>query len=304
MRVAVTGVNGFVGIHLTRELVSSGHQVIGVGIGPLEEENVGLLDDYFDQDLTLSWPDSVMGDAVVHLAGLSAVGPSFEEPQRYLQTNSALVTHLCETMLAQGRNPRIIVVSSGAVYAPGVGLTEDSPVVASSPYAVSKLLVEMQSAYYRRRGLDIAVMRPFNHIGPGQQPGFLLPDLIASVQAGGPISAGNLETKRDYTDVRDVVRAYRLAAEADRLDSMILNVCSGRSVSGRTVLELVAAAVGVSVPEVVLDHRRLRPDDPEEISGDNALAASALGWRPEFELARTIADTVAAATDGIGRDAV
>jgi GDP-4-dehydro-6-deoxy-D-mannose reductase len=292
VRVAVSGVNGFVGGHLVRELTEHGHAVIGLGVGAPAPGVADQLVDYLDQDLTVAWP-SVAADAVVHLAGLSAVGPSFGDPQGYIHGNSAPVTHLCEGLLAEERSPRIVVVSTGAVYAPGVRLTESSPTQASSPYGVSKLLVETQCAYYRRRGLDVTVMRPFNHIGPGQQPGFLLPDLIAAV-AAGELTAGNLDTRRDYTDVRDVVRAYRLAAEEKGLDVPVLNVCSGTSVSGRTMLGLVVDALGVPHPEVAVDPDRLRPDDPAEITGDGTLIAQVLGWRPRIPLETTVRDTVAA----------
>jgi len=291
VRVAVSGVNGFVGGHLVRELTEYGHDVLGLGIGAPAPAIAGQLADYFDQDLAIAWP-SMAADAVVHLAGLSAVGPSFDDPQRYIGGNSAPVTHLCEGLLAGGRSPRIVVVSTGAVYAPGVQVHESSPTQASSPYAVSKLLVETQCGYYRHRGLDVTVMRPFNHIGPGQQPGFLLPDLIAAV-ASGELTAGNLDTRRDYTDVRDVVRAYRLAVEEDRIDVPVLNVCSGVSVAGRTVLELVSRELGVAVPEITVDRSRLRPDDAAEISGDNSLITEVLGWKPVIPLEKTVRDTVA-----------
>lgn len=292
MRVTVSGVNGFVGGHLVRELTDHGHEVVGLGIGPAAPALGGLLVGYVDQDLASGWPPDD-SEAVVHLAGLSAVGPSFDDPQGYIHGNSAPVTHLCEGLLATGGSQRVVVVSTGAVYAPGVRLHEGSPTQASSPYGVSKLLVETQCAYYRRRGLDILVVRPFNHIGPGQQPGFLLPDLIAAVRAGR-LTAGDLDTRRDYTDVRDVVRAYRLAVEADRLDAPVLNVCSGVSVAGRTMLGLVAAALGVPVPEITVDPHRLRPDDPAEISGDNSLIGEVLGWEPVIDLATTVHDTAAA----------
>lgn len=291
MRVAVSGVTGFVGAHLVRELAEHGHRVWGVSRGPVSPATGALLADYADMDLTVSWPAQEV-DAVVHLAGLSAVGPSFDDPQGYLQANSAPVTRLCEGLLVRGDSPRLVVVSTGAVYAPGTTLDEGAPTQASSPYAVSKLLVETQCAYYRRRGLDITIMRPFNHIGPGQQPGFLLPDLIAGVRAGG-ITAGNLQTRRDYTDVRDVVRSYRLAVEADRADTPVLNVCSANSVSGRTLLELVAQTVGVPVPPVRVDASRLRPDDPAEIRGDNHLIAQTLGWSPVIDLQTSVRDAVA-----------
>ena len=292
MKVAVSGVGGFVGGHLARELVAHGHAVVGLGKGPLGPEVADLVTSYIDQDLAHAWPRED-ADAVVHLAGLSEVGASFRDPQGYIQGNSAPVTHLCEGLLADGHSPRVVVVSTGAVYAPGVGLDEDAPTRATSPYVVSKLLVETQCAYYRRRGLDITVVRPFNHLGPGQQPGFLLPDLIAGLSRGD-LTTGNLDTRRDYTDVRDVARAYRLVVEAGKVDAPVLNICSGTSVSGRTMLELVAQELGVPVPDGTVDPARLRPDDPPEISGDNALAARVLGWQPEVDLRSTVRDSIGA----------
>jgi GDP-4-dehydro-6-deoxy-D-mannose reductase len=293
VRVGVSGVNGFVGQHLVRELVAHGHQVLGISHGPVEPAIGDVLTEYADRDLTEGWP-AQESDAVVHLAGLSAVGPSFANPQSYIHGNSAPVTQLCEHLLRRGLPVRVVVVSTGAVYVPGTDLGEDSPTQPSSPYAVSKLLVETQCTYYRRRGLDVTVMRPFNHIGPGQQPGFLLPDLIAGLSQGA-VMVGDLDTRRDYTDVRDVVRAYRLAVEADRSDARVLNVCSARSVSGRSLLELVVRELGIEDPEVVVDSSRLRPDDAREIRGDNSRIARELGWCPEIGLDETVRDTVAEA---------
>ena len=295
MRVVVSGVNGFVGGHLARDLEGHGHDVIGLGLGEADPAIEPLLADYIADDLTVAWPD-VPCDAVVHLAALSAVGPSFDDPQGFISANSAPLTHLCEGLLRRSARCRVVVVSTGAVYAPGLRLSEKAPTEPTSPYAVSKLLVELQSAYYRRRGLDVVVMRPFNHIGPGQGSGFLLPDLLAGVEAaratGRPLRVGNLDTRRDYTDVRDVARAYRLAAEALDLDAPLLNVCSGESVSGRALLELVAAAMGVEVPPLEVDASRLRPGDPESISGDNTRIREVLGWTPQIDLATTVSDVV------------
>lgn len=293
MRVAVSGVNGFVGIHLARELVTRGHEVVGIGKGPVAPTVAGQLADYHECDLTLGWPPLDGVDAIVHLAGLSAVGPSFAEPQLYLEANSAPVTHLGEALLAAGPSPRVVVVSTGAVYAPGVGVSESSPTEASSPYAISKLLVEMQCGYYRRRGLDIVVMRPFNHIGPGQQQGFLLPDLIAGV-ASGTLTVGDLSTRRDYTDVRDVVRAYCLAVEAESIEPPVLNICSGESVSGQAMLELVVSTLGARDATITVDPSRYRPGDPAEIRGDNSLIRATLGWAPELDLATTVRAAVGA----------
>jgi GDP-4-dehydro-6-deoxy-D-mannose reductase len=293
VKIAVSGVNGFVGSHLVADLVRHGHDVVGLGRGEPAANLHGRLAGYHDQDLSLAWPDLPDLDAVVHLAGLSAVGPSFADPQSYLSGNSAPVTHLGESLLASGLASRVVVVSTGAVYAPGTQIAEADETRVSSPYAMSKLLVELQCTYYRSRGLDITVMRPFNHLGPGQQKGFLLPDLVAGVTAGRLV-VGNLDTRRDYTDVRDVVRAYRLAVESREPLPPVLNVCSGVSVSGRELLDLVLEQHGTASTDVRVDPALVRPGDPAEISGDNGLIARTLSWQPELPLADTVRDTLAA----------
>lgn len=297
-RVVVTGVNGFVGRHLARELARHGHEVVGVGHE--QDAHVDGLADYRAHDLVTDWPDGVEADAVVHLAGLSAVGPSFDDPQRYLEQNSAMVTNLGEALLRSGSSARVLVVSSGAVYdaRQDLPLTEESRIGHGSPYVVSKLLVEHQAAYYASRGLDVVVARPFNHIGPGQGPGFLVPDLYGAVRraptTGGVVRVGDLDTRRDYTDVRDVVRAYRLLLEADELEHRLFNVCSSRSWSGRELLDLLAASLSPGELAVEVDPARVRPDDPREVVGSAARLREAVGWRPEIDVATSVADFVTA----------
>ena len=208
-RLVISGASGFVGAHASRILVDAGYDVVPVSAA--------------EQDLTKGWPDLRGVDGILHLAGLATVGPSFDDPQRYIEVNSSMVTHLGESLLSLaadspgGASPRTLVVSSGALYGPSESpLSEDSPLNLSSPYAVSKALVESQCLYYRNRGLDLVIARPFNHIGPGQGRGFIVPDLAAKLRALGPdadLVAGNLDSSRDYTDVRDVVRAYQLLLE-------------------------------------------------------------------------------------------
>lgn len=303
MRVAITGVNGFVGRHLARELVAAGHGVVGMGLGPVAAEVAGLLTDYLSVDLARRWPN-VEVDGVVHLAALSAVGPSFANPQHYIEANSAPVTHLGEWLVGCDRRVRLVAISTGAVYGANNGrpLAEDAPLVPTSPYVVSKILTESQCAYYRRRGADVVVMRPFNHIGPGQSGGFVLPDLVAGVRRwvadGTALRVGNLQTCRDYTDVRDVVRAYRLALEAPEILEPILNVCSSRSVTGRSLLDTVADVMHVPTPECVVDPALLRPDDPMEVRGDRSRIERTLGWQPSFDLSRSVRDLVAGSPEG------
>lgn len=296
-RVVVTGVNGFVGRHLVAELAGQGYDVVGVGHET--EPRVEGLADYTPQDLTRGFPAALDADAVVHLAGLSAVGPSFDDPQRYLEQNSAMVTHLGEALLRSRSSARVLVVSSGAVYDAhqDLPLTEESRLGHGSPYVVSKLLVEHQVAYYAGRGLDAVVVRPFNHIGPGQGPGFLVPDLYdaarRAAETDGVLRVGDLDTRRDYTEVRDVVRAYRLLLEAETLEHRVFNVCSGRSWSGRELLAELTRSWPFGEPEVAVDPSRVRPGDPREVVGSADRLRAAVGWEPAIEVATSVRDFIA-----------
>lgn len=299
-KIVITGVNGFVGKHLTRELKSAGHTVIGLDRSDAPHEEIAsIIDDYRTADLAASWPELPDVDAILHLAGLAAVGPSFENPQGYITINSAIVTNMCEYYLKQAKKPRIVTISSGAIYDPTAPLpiTESSPIAYTSPYTVSKVLLENQAAYYSSRGIECIVMRPFNHVGPGQLPGFLVPDLAEKIRsrasASDPIEVGNLDTKRDYTDVRDVVKAYRLVATKEgRLDHPVYNVCSGVSHSGREVLAAIVSAMQIETPETVVDEKLLRPNDIMDIRGDNSRLLNEFGWQLTYTFEQTISDFV------------
>lgn len=300
MKIVITGISGFVGKHLTRELKSYHHDVIGIGMeSEAHEEIRDLLSDYYSADLATEWPEVSDADAIIHLAGLAAVGPSFDKPQAYININSSIVTHMCEHYLKRDRKPRIVIVSSGTVYDPTseMPLNEQAPYDFSSPYVVSKVLLEHQASYYFKRGLECIVVRPFNHVGPGQLPGFLVPDLAERLRARNStddvIKVGNLKTKRDYTDARDVVAAYRLVATKEGpLEHPVYNVCSGVSHSGEEILDVIVAAMGIERPAVEVDERFLRPNDIMDIRGDNSRLTSELGWQPAIPFEQTIADFV------------
>ncbi|WP_199253945.1 NAD-dependent epimerase/dehydratase family protein [Mycolicibacterium mengxianglii] len=297
-RIAVTGATGFVGQILVKHLAVHGYEVVGVSESAKPPPGIAdYLHAYRPADLTRGWPKVRNLAGLVHLAGLAAVGPSFDRPQEYITTNSAMITHLFEQALADGWQGRAIVVSSGAVYGGAVdpkGFTEESPLLATSPYVVSKLLVERQAEYYRRRGVDALVVRPFNHIGPGQHPGFIVPDLTAKVvawQPGAELPVGNLDSKRDYTDVRDIVSAYQALLELQEPRDATYNVCTGVARSGREILEAICAAVGKPVPPTVAtDHRAI---DPSVITGNADRLGSETGWEPRIELQTSIDDFVA-----------
>lgn len=298
--LVITGATGFVGTHLARIAASAGWRVVAVGRDSEPTSELSrVCDDYVGHDLTTSWPiPAGTADATVHLAGLAAVGRSFSQPQEYIQANSAMMTHMGEAMTSDAAPGRLIVVSSGAVYAPPLGdvkIDEEHAVEPTSPYAVAKILVETQARYYARRGLDVVVMRPFNHIGPGQGPGFLVPDLtaaLATLPDGDTLEVGNLSSARDYTDVRDVAAAYLSVATAGSHRHGLYNVASGRSLTGQRILDLIADALDRPVPTLRVDPDRLRPDDPPAITGSAERIRREFGWHPTITPEESIRDFV------------
>lgn len=298
-RVVITGINGFVGHHLARALAQQQAEVVGISQdSEVSEKLRDIVTEYHQADLIAAWPEIENVDAVIHLAGLAAVGPSYDKPQLYINANSAMVTNLCEYYLTQDKKPRILVISSGAIYdsTQPLPITEDSKIGFSSPYAVSKILTENQCDYYRARGLDCVVVRPFNHIGPGQAPGFILPDFykrLSETEDGSTIKVGNVNTKRDYTDVRDIVAAYTKLALAPNLQYKLYNVCSGKSLSGKEILDQLKQAMGKTGVTFEIDPALVRPTDIMDIYGDASRLQNELDWHPMHSIEQTIKDYVA-----------
>jgi GDP-4-dehydro-6-deoxy-D-mannose reductase len=298
LKLAITGVDGFVGRHVARLAFASGARVYGVSRAPSVEAKLGeILHSYHSADLRIEWPVDLQVDAVIHLAGRAAVGPSFSDPQGYIEDNSAMVTTMCEALLRQKDLTRVVGISSGAVYAAPASnetfLNEESPLGCSSPYVVSKLLVENQLAYYATRGLSTVTVRPFNHIGPGQGPGFLLPDLLGRIRELGTANtllAGNLATARDYTDVRDIARAYLMLAATPLLPHSLYNVATGTPITGFAMLQMICNLFNRELPEVIVDQSLVRPTDIPSIAGSAHRLREDFGWEPRFELATTVAD--------------
>jgi GDP-4-dehydro-6-deoxy-D-mannose reductase len=301
-KILVTGANGFVGQHLVRELSEQGITVIGVG-GPIgTSKKSPYIATYFELDLRRA--DEVARlefndiDGVIHLAGLAVLGSSFDDPMRYMNTNVGIEVNMFEAALAQHANPRFIIVSSGALYDPSahLPLTETSSVLPGSPYAVSKIGQEEMARYYSSRGFESIIARPFNHIGPGQGPGLIVPDLAQQVVAvaqnkTSEVKVGNLDAKRDYTDVRDIARAYRLLLEKGR-PGEIYNICSGTPRSGHDILSGLTKAAGVD-PKVIEDSAKLRPSDNPLLYGDHSKITADTGWQPEIPIETTLADVIA-----------
>lgn len=302
MEILVTGINGFVGHHLAHELKKQGHTVCGVGTdAELSPDLEAVVEDYFG-NCDLTQPTDVaklpLGslDAVINLAGLAQVGASFGQAETYMRVNVDIHTVLAEHLLKIGKtSTRIVAISTGAVYDSDqpMPLHEASRLATkTSPYAQSKIAMEAALGEYREQGLDIIIARPFNHIGPGQREGFLVPDLTHQVLSSTIMKIGNLKTERDYTDVRDVARAYVLLATIPKLTHTLYNICSGHSVSGQTILDTIVTVAGKRDLAIEIDKARIRPNDPAKIVGDNHRIMSDTSWRPTIPLEQTIQDYI------------
>ena len=297
----ITGCSGFVGVHLAKELSTNGYEVVGVDRSGFIDHNK-YLNEHWNIDLTdanqINKLDLRGLHAVVHLAGLAAVGPSFDEPLKYLTTNAGIEINLLEALRKQNATPKIVIVSSSAVYSARNTwpTNEDSLVFPNSPYSISKLTQELVGKYYQLMGLEIVTARPFNHIGPGQNLGFIVPDVAKQVVDiergnGDTILVGNLSAKRDYTDVRDIVRAYRLLIERG-IPGETYNICSGIPVSGEEIVDKISSLSEKKIRHDV-DQKKSRPSDNPIIYGSYGKIKKDTGWGPEISLDKTLLDVLA-----------
>jgi GDP-4-dehydro-6-deoxy-D-mannose reductase len=237
---------------------------------------------------------------VLHLAGQAFVPPSIADPLATLAVNATGTAHVLEAVraLPNAERVRVVLVSSAEVYGKQrperMPLDEAAPVRPENPYAASKAAAEIYGGVWARLyGLHVAIARPFNHIGPGQDPRFVVPSFakqLAQIAAGGsPVMAvGNLEAERDFLDVRDVADAYVALLERGR-SGTIYNVCSGRAVSVNEVLRALITIAGVAV-EIRQDPERMRPSDVPLLVGDASRLRAETGWAPERSLQATLRD--------------
>ncbi len=307
-RVLVTGVNGFVGHHVAEQLRERGEEVIGVGNQSELQDNLGaIVDEYIGCDLTNPKEVAKIAlsgvDAIINLAGFASVGDSRGKGEIYNSVNVGVHAVLYQECINQGVKPRIIAISTGAVYdsSQPLPITEESSLVEddkTNEYVVSKKKTEEAVTKFTELGLRCIIARPFNHTGTGQMPGFLLPDLydqiIASQASGEPLMVGNLSTKRDFTDVRDVAKAYIDLAlcDEDKLRHNVYNICSGRSVAGQTILDILARTIGISDLATEIDKSKIRPNDVMDIYGSSDKLHADTGWQPLIPIEQTIEDFV------------
>ncbi len=292
MRSLITGGRGFVGHWLAEHLRGLGDHVVAI-----------------DREVEITDPVAVLGamsaaapDAVYHLAALTHVGQSWEEPLRVLEVNILGTAAVLAAARQCGTAPRVLVTSSAEVYGAvtdpsRLPLQEDSPTAPLTPYAASKLAAEAVVAQaHLGHDQHVITVRPFNHIGPGQTPSFAVPALAKRIveadrRGASTIPVGNLSARRDFTDVRDVVRAYRLLIESGR-PGEVYNVCSGRDVSIGEIAGGLLTMAGTTL-EFETDPSLVRPVEVPVLRGDPGRLMAATGWKPEVPLDQTLADVLA-----------
>lgn len=298
----VTGAAGFAGGHLVDLLAAEGTTVAAWrrpgGSQARPVTGVGWDDvDLLDRESVARALDRVAPDVVYHCAGAPHVGNSWHRTLATFETNVRCTHHLLEALRVRHPHARVVVTSSAMIYATSPdALSEESPIRPASPYAVSKLAQEM-IATLDPGAQHVSIARAFNHFGPRQTPGFVTADFarrIADIEAGlvaPEIAVGNLDARRDLTDVRDTVRAYRLVGERGR-PGAVYNVCSGQATAIRDVLDLLLARARVPIA-VRTDPARFRPLDQPVVLGDNRRIRTELGWAPAIPLEQTLDDVLA-----------
>lgn len=289
MKALVTGAAGFVGRHLVRHLEASGDEITGVD----RDGGPDLLDAAGFRDLI----HDLRPDAIYHLGGYSDVGGSWAVPHDTFRANAEGTLNVLQACVESGVQ-RVLVISSADVYGrvslSELPLSEDSPLRPVSPYAASKIAADYLGlqAWLGYR-LEVMRVRAFNHLGPGQTNRFLAPALaeriaLNELEGREVVPVGNLTPKRDFTDVRDVVRAYRLLVE-DGEPGEAYNVCTG---SDHAVSELADRLVAMAARPMRLeeDPTLQRPVDVPVLRGDFKKLHKTTNWQPEIDLADTLRD--------------
>jgi len=301
MRALVTGGAGFVGRHLVAALRAGGHDVVAAGLshGDRDDDGVRWRElDVVDGEACRALVAEARPDWVFHLAGLAHVAQCEREPERALAVNFGGTRRVLEACAAAARDARVMIVSSAEVYGhvppERQPITEDQPRRPATAYALSKACAELAGQRAAAGGTRLLVVRPFNHIGPGQSDEFVASAFarqLARIEAGAQppvLRVGNLEAVRDLTDVRDAVGAY-VAAMERAPDGALFNVTSGRATSVRQLLDLLLSLCRSRV-SVETDPARLRPVDVPVLHGSGAALERAVGWKAGRELRETLAD--------------
>lgn len=307
-RVLITGITGFVGSHLSELLLTKGLEVYGTERWRSRTENIEHIKDKLkliktdmrDAHSVETLISKVQPDYVFHLAAQSFVPMSWSAPMETLETNAMGTINLFEAIRKSKVDTKIHVAGSseeyGMVYENELPIRETNPLRPLSPYGVSKVTQDMLSYQYNKSyGLKIVLTRAFNHTGPRRGEVFATSNFskqVAEIEKGHKkpvIEVGNLDTKRDFSDVRDVVKAYWLALHKCDFGE-VYNICSGKAISIQELLDMILGFSEVKNIKVVQDPSRMRPSDVPILEGNCDKFKKKTGWKPEIPLERTIED--------------
>jgi GDP-4-dehydro-6-deoxy-D-mannose reductase len=302
MRILVTGSRGFVGRHVQNDLQVAGHEVLGL-IHAAERPARSAQEfegDICDANRMRNLVRDLRPDACLHLAGVAFVPVAWSKPEFVFEVNVQGTLNVLDAFRTEAPEARILIISSAEVY--GLQncqrpLTEQDPMNPENLYAVSKQAADLTSLLYTRRyGMAVMTARPCNHIGPGQSADFVVPAFarqvneIASGRSEPRMRVGNLESTREFLDVRDVVEAYRLILEKGQ-PGLAYNVGAGGSVRIGLLLEKLCRIAGVQ-PQLEVDAQRYRPTDARPVMNATRLREHT-GWQPRYTLDLTLADVLA-----------
>lgn len=292
-RVLIFGAGGFVGSYLCKEFLNNGYKVSGTDKG--EGSALPSEVDFYRTDLMqANEVEKLIGqiqpDIIVNLAAISSVGASWNMPQATMAINVIGALNIMEAARKSEQKPRILFVGSSEEYVISENpLDENTQLNANNPYGISKVTQEQFAKLYREQyGLKIYCVRPFNHTGIGQRDSFVLPSFCKQVAGidksgkDGKIQVGNLKVKRDFSHVKDVVRAYRMIVESDNCNQ-IYNVGSGNAYSLEDMLTYIIGLSNQHI-EIEVDQNRIRPTDQPVICCDRSLIGKELGWEPQYNV--------------------
>lgn len=309
MKALITGISGFVGTHLTGYLLEqTDWQIAGTVFGPYSS-----IKPWWDRleiypaelsrlEVVAFVLEQVRPDYVFHLAAQPLVSLSHRDPWGTLENNIRMQLNILQALVElRMLDTRVLVVGSSEIYGPvkpdELPIRETQPFRPANPYAVSKIAQDMLGLqYYLTHGVQTIRARPFNHIGPGQRLGFVVPDFaqqIAAIETGQSpplMRVGNLAARRDFTDVRDVVRAYHLLVSQGE-PGEVYNIGSGQSHAIQKVLDTLLSMSRVEIA-VELDPARVRPSDMPDVVCDASKLRRQTGWQPTISLKRSLADTL------------
>jgi len=292
MKILITGISGFVGPHLKNELESAGHDVLGIDRTGDSKKIYPC--DLLDEKAVLGFFSLQKFDFVVHLAALTYVVDSWKNPQKFLDVNVGMTKNIYTALEELSPTTGVLLVSTSDVYGAQkqFPINENAPLNPGNPYAESKR--EQENQAFSHKNIRTIISRAFNHAGPGKSmflaiPAFARQIALCEKDKQQSISVGNLESFRDYTDVRDVVQAYRLLIEKGKPQN-VYNICSGQK---RKMSDVLSTLISFSTkPITVIENPELmRPSDVPEFWGDHKKITLETGWNPEIPFEKTLRDT-------------